>query len=322
MELATSAKFKWLAPVMLVCSGGSQYLGAALAVSLFSIAPAVGVAWGRLAVAAVVLLLWRRPVKWLIADRRRLLIVLSLGVSLAAMNLSFYLAISRIALGPAVAIEYVGPIVLAAVLVRSVASRLAIVLATGGVFLITGIGVSGMTVSSSGIGEAGHIHSIGGGTGIFATTPAVGAMWAALAGIGWVGYIIFGRAAASYGGATRGMDLLAGAMCVAAVVCAPAAFYGGYRLFTTPRATLAIVGVGLLSSVMPYVLDQIILRRISAGTFSILTAIFPATSLLVGVAVLSQLPSIAEIWGLALVSGAVVLAHMPNKPQPEAQIDC
>lgn len=326
VRAAASAHVNSLAPALLITSGLSQYGGAAIAVYLFAVAPAPGVAWARLAVAAVVLLAWRRPLRWLAADWGRIAIASALGIALAVMNISFYLAISRIALGPAVAIEYVGPIVLAALTARGLASRLAIVCAGFGVFLITGIGVSSLSVSSAGISHGGAVHVIGGGSGIFATTPAIGAMWAAIAGIGWVGYILFGRAAAvraledslrsprkeSAGGRKKhpsGMDLLAGAMTVAALVSSPMAFLGGYRLFITPGHCLAIVGVALLSSVVPYVLDQIILRRIAAGTFSILTAIFPATSLLVGIIVLSQVPTVAEVCGLTLVSSAVILAH-------------
>ena len=189
--------------MVFVASAFSQYLGAGLAVSLFSLMPSTTVAWWRLVVGAVVLLALRRPWRrsW---TRRALALAAAFGTATATMNVIFYAAISLLPLGTVVSLEFLGPVAVAAI-----------------------------------------------------------------TGRGW-----------------------------------------------RPRcaAVLALLGVGLLSTAVPYGLDQVVLKRLGTDTFALLSSLMPATSMLVGVAVLGQLPGVWEVTGLVLVSVAVALASVDGRP--------
>ncbi|KAE8762410.1 EamA family transporter [Georgenia thermotolerans] len=269
------------APALFMASGASQYLGAAIAVELFVLMPAATVAWWRVVVAAVFLLLWRRP--WRTGWTRRDLAASALfGVVLAGMNLLFYGAIAHLPLGTAVSLEYLGPVVVAALGGRGARSRVAVVLALLGVVSISGLGVDWS-----------------------APGTALGVAFALAAGAAWAGYIVLGRRIAT---ARSGLDSLAVGMAVGALVYAPLAAGTAGAALASPALALAVVGVGLLSSAVPYTVDQVALTRLSAPTFALLTALLPTTSLLVGLVVLRQVPSPGEILGLVLVSVAVALA--------------
>src|SRR5699024_11424852 len=123
------------APVLFVLSGISMYLGAAVAVRLFEVATPAGVAWLRCLGAALVLLLWRRPGKgaW---RGRQLLLAAAFGVVTAVMNVVFYAAIARLPLGTAVALEFTGPVVVAALGSRRRRGFLALGLVAAGVVSI------------------------------------------------------------------------------------------------------------------------------------------------------------------------------------------
>ena len=127
------------APLLFVLSGLTQYLGAAIAVGLFDVLPPAVVAWLRLAVAAVVLVLWRRPWRsrglW---TRRAVLVTVVFGVVLGLMNVAFYVAIDHLPLGTAVALEFVGPVAVAAVTGPGWRDRVAIGVAALGVVLLAG----------------------------------------------------------------------------------------------------------------------------------------------------------------------------------------
>jgi inner membrane transporter RhtA len=269
------------APALFVLGGVSMYLGAALAVTLFDeLSPAV-VAWLRLVGAAVFLLAWRRPgsAAW---RGRRLLLAASFGVATALMNLAFYEAIARMPMGTAVAIEFCGPVAVAALGSHGWRDIGALALAALGVLLIADVQWSGSRA------------------GVFLALTA-----AAL----WAGYIVLGKRVAG-GGA--GLDDLAVGMTAGAVLLAPLVLRAG-PVMSSPRLLLLAVGVGVLSSVVPYVLDQVVLRRLGRARFALLLAILPATAPVVGLALLHQVPRMFEALGILAVVAAVLLSsHHPE----------
>jgi inner membrane transporter RhtA len=262
-----------------------HYLGPAFAVLLFARVDVLGVAWLRIASAAVILAAWRRP--WRAfgtqdRDGRRLL--LAWGAVLAAMNACFYAAIDRLPLGTVAAIEFLPVIVLAALGARSRRNAAALVLAVPGVYLLTG-----MQIGTQPLGLA------------FAFANAV--LFAA--------YIVLADGVAKREG-LGGLDGLAAAMLIAALVATPAAGWAALPALGDPVALLAGVGVGVSSSVIPYVTDQLALARLERATYALMVSLLPATATVIGIVVLAQLPSAAEVTGVALVVAGVAIHREPR----------
>ncbi|GCE75569.1 EamA family transporter [Cellulomonas biazotea] len=282
------------APLLFVLSGLTQYLGAAIAVGLFDVLPPAVVAWLRLAVAAVVLLAWRRPWRargrW---TRRAVLTTVLFGVVLGVMNVAFYVAIDHLPLGTAVALEFVGPVAVAAVTGHGWRDRVAIGIAAAGVVLLAGVTLGGGVSSSTGSGTD---------TG---DDPVVGLVAIGVSAACWAGYIVLGRRVAT--AETGGVTGLSVAMTAGALVLAPFYVGGAVPVLTDAGLALLVVGVAVLSSVVPYALEQVVLRRVRPATFAILLALLPATAAVVGAVVLRQVPHPAELVGLVLVSGAIAL---------------
>lgn len=270
------------APMLFVVSGLTQYAGAAVAVGLFALLGAPDVGWWRILLAAVVLLAWRRP--WRRRPARRELVAAGLfGIVLAAMNIAFYIAIGHLPLGVAVAMEFLGPVVVAAVTGRGWRERAAIVVAAGGVVLLAGV-----TLDS----------------GLPREDVLIGLAAVLAAATCWAGYIVLGKRVA---GAGSGIDGLAVGMAVGALVFAP--FFGASvpEVVGDPGLLLFLLVVAVCSSVVPYVLDQVVMRRVGTATFAVLLALLPATAAVVGAVALRQLPTWPELVGLALVSGAIAM---------------
>ncbi|SRR6266498_608246 len=264
----------------LVVSAVFHYLGPAFAVLLFARVDVLGVAWLRIASAAVLFGIWRRP--WRAAGRGSLSaprLVVAWGAVLAAMNCCFYLAIARLPLGTVAAIEFLPVIGLAALGSRTGRNIAALALAVMGVYLLTDV--------------------------VLAGEPLGVALAFANAGL-FAAYIALGHRVARHG-AGSGIDALAGAMLVAAVVVTPVAGPAALPAFADPLAVLAGVGVGVTSSVIPYVTDQLAMARIKRSSYALLVCLLPATATVVGAIVLAQIPSVAEIAGVALVIAAVAL---------------
>lgn len=279
------------APALFLASGVSMYYGAALAVALFALASAVSVGWARLVVAAVVLVVWARPwrQRW---TSRALGAAAVFGLFLGGMNLLFYLAIDRIPLGAAVAIEFTGPVAVAVLADRSGwgwRRMVAPVLAAGGVAAIS----------------AGEVEWTDLGTG-----GGAGVLLALAAGAAWAGYMVVGRriAAAASLGSNAGLPSLAIGMTTAALAFAVVGAPGSGPLLSSWVAAALVVGVGVLSSVVPYALDQVAMRRLSTSAFALLNALLPATAVVVGALALRQIPSVWELVGVAAISAAVALA--------------
>jgi inner membrane transporter RhtA len=270
------------APALFVVSGLALYLGAAVAVGLFDTLGAPAVSWWRIVLAAVVLLAWRRPWRrrW---TRRDLLVAAAFGAALAAMNIVFYVGIDHLPLGVAVAIEFTGPIAVAAVTGRGWRERGAIVVAACGVVLLAGVTLEGDLPRED---------------------VVVGLVAVLVAAACWAGYIVLGKRVAG-GGA--GIDGLAVGMAAGALLFAP--LYGGSvaDVVVDPALLGFLLVVAIFSSVVPYVLDQVVLRRVGTATFSVMLAMLPATATVVGAVVLRQVPTWPELVGLALVTGAIAM---------------
>jgi inner membrane transporter RhtA len=268
------------APALFVIGGVSMYVGAAIAVGLFDRMSPATVALLRLIGAAVILIGWRRPGRdaW---RGRRLALATTFGVATAGMNIAFYEAIAQLPLGTAVAIEFCGPVLVAAVSSRRPRDGAAAALAAAGVLLIADVRWSG---------------------------SPTGVMWALGAAALWAAYIVLGKRVASGG---NGLDEMAVGFAAVAVVLSPLLLVVGgpadLPALADPLVLLLAVGVGALSSVVPYVLDQIVLRRVGQGRFAVLLALLPVTATAVGLVALGQVPGALEAGGIAAVIAAVAL---------------
>jgi len=263
-----------------VVSAVFHYLGPAFAVLLFaSIAP-LGVAWLRIVTAAVVFAAWRKPWRVLAgATRPQIALLIAMGGILALMNSVFYLAIARLPLATVGAIEFLAPIALAFAGLRDRRNVVALALAVAGVALLTRVRFDGEPLAY-----------------FFAFANC--ALFA--------GYIVAGHALARDGGAS-GVDRLGAAMLVAAIAAAPMGFREALPAFGDVTLLLAAIGVGISSSVIPYVCDQLAMARLPRSTFALLLALLPATATLIGALVLGQIPAHVEMAGIALVIGGVSL---------------
>ncbi|WP_327414654.1 EamA family transporter [Streptomyces sp. NBC_01233] len=277
--LPAEGRGRGLGPVALVISAGiSVQFGAALAVMIMPRAGAAGVVTLRLAAAAVVLLLLCRP-KVRGYSRSDWGTVLAFGVAMAAMNGLFYQAIDRIPLGPAVTLEVLGPLALSVFVSRRLVNVLWAGLALGGVVLLSG-------------------HGGGGG---FGSLDPLGAAYALGAGAMWAAYIVF---SARTGRRFPQADGLALAMAVAAVLSLPLGIVGAGSDLLVPTTLALGVGVAVLSSVLPYTLEMLALRRMPAPTFAILMSLEPAIAATAGFLVLNQAMSALDALAIALVIAA------------------
>jgi inner membrane transporter RhtA len=265
-----------------------HYLGPAFAVLLFVRVDVLGVAWLRIAAAALVFAAWRRPWRALArlhASARRALV--AWGAVLAVMNCCFYLAIDRLPLATVAAIEFLPVVVLAALGARTLRNAMALVLAVPGVYLLTGIRLEGEPLG---------VALAFANAGLFAL------------------YIVLAHRAAQGEGIT-GIDALGLAMLIALVAVTPLAGWAAVPALTDPVALLAGAGVGISSSVIPYVFDQLAMARLARATYALMVSLLPATATVIGVIVLSQVPSVAEVLGVTLVIAGVAL-HRAPEPAP------
>jgi inner membrane transporter RhtA len=266
-----------------VVSAIFHYLGPSLAVLLFARIAAPGVLWLRIAAAAAVFAIWRRP--WRLAgrlDRRQLVTLLALGGVLAGMNALFYLAVARLPLATVGAIEFLGTVVLAALGARTRRNAAALALCVGGVAVLTAI--------QAGASPLGLVFAFGNCAGFML-------------------YVMLGHRVAN----TRvsdvfgGIDQLGAAMLIAAVAVTPAGLGAALPAFTHPAWLAWGIGVGVCSSVIPYVTDQLAMARLSRATFALMLALLPAVAVVIGAVVLHQIPSVRELAGIALVIAGIAI---------------
>jgi inner membrane transporter RhtA len=265
-----------------------HYLGPAFAVLLFARVDVLGVAWLRIASAALIFAVWRRPWRFLRGSAGRLL--LAWGAVLAVMNCCFYSAIDRLPLGTVATIEFLPVVALAALGARTARNFAALAIAVPGVYLITGVRLEG---------------------------EPVGVALAFANALLFAAYIVLAHRVARHPG-VGGIDGLAAAMLVAAVVVTPIGGWGAASAALDPVALLAGLGVGVSSSVIPYVLDQLAMARLSRGTYALMVALLPATATVIGIAILNQVPSPAEVAGVVLVVAGVALHRDPDAARAAA----
>jgi inner membrane transporter RhtA len=261
-------------PVFFVISAVFHYLGPAFAVLLFQHVPPLGVAWLRIGSAAIIFVVWRRPwlcLRQLSAPQKATIV--TLGTVLAAMNSVFYEAIDRLPLATVGAIEFLGPIALAVVGLRTRRNVMALALAAAGVFALTNVRIAGQPL--------GYFFA-------FANCAL------------FVLYVVLGHRLAADGGA-GGVDRLSIAMLVAMVVALPIGGTQATAALASPLLLAAAIGVGISSSVIPYVCDQMAMARLPRATFALMLSLLPATAAVIGVLVLRQIPSFTEVCGIALV---------------------
>jgi inner membrane transporter RhtA len=257
-----------------------HYLGPAFAVLLFARVEPLGVAWLRIASAAAIFAFWRRPWRGFRSlDRGGRRLVLAMGCGLALMNVCFYLSIARLPLGTVAAIEFLPVIAIAAAGTRTPRNGLALLLAVGGVYMLTQV-----RPENEPLGLA------------FAFANA--ALFAV--------YIVLGHRVAQRG-TTGGIDGLAAAMLVALAVATPLGAWQAAPAVLDPVALGAGIGVGISSSVIPYVCDQLAMSRMRRSTYALLVSLLPATATAIGVVVLAQLPTLGEAVGVAIVVLGVAL---------------
>lgn len=263
-----------------------HYLGPSFAVLLFPAVGVLGVAWLRIAAAALLFAPATRP--WRViagAGRRERLLLAALGACLAVMNCSFYLALARLPISLVAAIEFVGTIGLALYGLRTGRNLLALALAMTGVFLLIDVRWS---------------------------DDPIGLGWAVLNGALFVLYVVLGHRIAG-AGAGAGIERLGAAMAIAFLVVSPVGALQAATAFAHPILVLAGIGVGLCSSVIPYVCDQLAMARLPRSSFALLLTLLPASATIIGAIVLAQIPSSRDLFGIALVMGGVAL----HRPAPE-----
>ena len=211
------------AQILIVASALIQYSGAAVAVFAFSVVEPASVAWWRGFVGGLVLCAWVRP--WRGLDRATLKGALFFGIALVCMNACFYEAISRIPLGAAVSLEFLGPVTVAVVRGRGWAPRIAAFFALAGVCAI-------------------------GGLGLDLSTPRTlaGVAWILAAGASWATYIVLGQKAASSSSAMVNLSL---GCAFSALISAPILGPGAMAAFSDRRVLIAVVALAFLSTVFP-----------------------------------------------------------------------
>jgi inner membrane transporter RhtA len=267
-----------------VVSAVFHYLGPSLAVLLFARLDVLGVAWLRLASAAAVFSLWRRPWRaYRELGRGGRHTLLALGLVLAVMNTAFYLAVDRLPLSTVGAIEFGGPVLLAAAGARTPRNAAALALTTAGVAAVTAIRFTGQPL----------------GFAFAFANCALFMLYIVL------GHRIANAASADSASADRGrpggIDRLGAAMLIAAAAATPWGLGGALPAFGHPVLLLAGAGVGVCSSVIPYVTDQLAMARLARATFSLMLALLPVFAVVIGAIVLRQLPTVQDIAGIGLV---------------------
>jgi inner membrane transporter RhtA len=294
VSIRTSSTARWVAVVppqsFFLVSAIFHYLGPAFAVLLFAQVSVLGVAWLRIVTAALVFAVWRR--RWRLfrgMSAANAWVLVALGVVLAAMNCVFYLAVAHLPLSTVGSIEFLGTILLAALGATTRRNAAALLLTVAGIFVLTSIRFAGEPL--------GFVFAFA-NCGLFML------------------YVILGHRIANTRPATdsgwmSGIDQLGAAMLVAAVAVTPFGLSGAIPALSDPVLLLAGAGVGVCSSVIPYVTDQLAMARLPRSTFALMLALLPATAALLGFVVLGQLPTAQDLLGIALVIGGISLHQSP-----------
>lgn len=258
----------------------SVQLGGALAATLLPIVGVLGSVTLRLTLAAAVLWVFVRP-RVRGRSREDWLVVVLFAAALTLMNLAFYGSLTRLPIGVAVTIEFLGPLALAAVTSRRARDLAAVGAALVGVFLIS----EALTTP-------------------WAELDLVGIGLAAAAGACWAAYIVLSRRT---GARFDGLDGIAISMALGAVATLPFGVVTAGAALLTPEALGRGLGIALLSSAIPYSLELVALRHLASGTFGVLLSLEPAAAAVAGLLVLGQVLGSMQLAGMALVVVASIL---------------
>lgn len=275
--------------VLFIISALCQYIGAAIAIEIFDQVEPRIVVWFRMLGAAVALLAispgFHRG--W---TRRELMGAAVFGTSTALMNLFFYLAISRVDLGKTVAIEFLGPILVAAVSTRSVRNA--------GALAITIVGV--VTLGGVELGQ-----------------NSLGLLFIGISSALWAAYIVIGSKVAN---GRPGLAGLGVGMVIGTIVLTPVGAPGSGHVWTSASLLLLCCLTGVFSNAIGYGIDQFVLRRVSVRRFSLLLATLPVVATFVGWVALDQQPGWIDLAGIGLVLVGVAIQErdeakpMSNNP--------
>ncbi|MGH9170692.1 MAG: EamA family transporter [Acidimicrobiales bacterium] len=271
-----------------------HYFGPALAVLLFAHVAALGVMWLRVVTAALIFAAWRRP--WRILARlggRDRGVLLGLGVLLAAMNSLFYLAVARLPLATVGAIEFLGTIALATLGVRTLRNLGALVITVVGAVMLTAFKVA---------------------------SDPLGFVFAFGNCACFMGYVVLGHRIANVqvsapdrrSNLMTGIDQLGASMIIAALVATPIGIGAALPAFGRPSWLLWGVAVGVCSSVIPYVTDQLAMARLPRATFALMLALLPACATVIGAVVLHQVPTWEDLAGITLVIAGLLVHQVPQ----------
>ncbi|OZG63074.1 threonine transporter RhtB [Bifidobacterium lemurum] len=290
-------------PVVCIVIGQALiiYVATAIAKLAFTQLDPLYAVWYRVGFMAVLLMAWRRP--WSKSKREAMFhrtprgwaLVALLGCSIMLMNTMFYVAISNMDMGIAVAIEFLGPLAVAVITGNGWRERIGIGIAALGVVLLAGISLTG---SSGGNFAVGLVAILIGGT-----------MWGV--------YIVTGRKVASRGSSLDNLavGIAIGWLVQSLFLAVPAV---SHVIHPKPDATWALEPGGswmllgllflisLFASFIPYMVEQVTMRRTTSGAFSVMQSINPAVAVAVGLA-FGEIPSLGELGGVALVILAVVV---------------
>jgi len=252
----------------------SVQFGGALAATLLPLVGVAGSVLLRMLLAAVIMLAVIRP-RWSGRSRQDWATVVLFAGALTAMNLCFYASLQRLPIGVAVTIEFLGPLLLAAATSRQVRDLLAVLLALAGVVLIS---------------EALSVP--------WSEMDLVGIALAAAAGGFWACYIVLsGRTGSRF----EGLDGMAITLTIASVALLPLGIVQAGTSLLEGEVLLRGLGIALLSSAIPYSLELLALRRLSAGVFGVLLSLEPAAAALAGLLVLSQTLTPVQVAGMTMV---------------------
>ncbi len=262
-----------------------RYLGSSFAVLLFPSIGVLGVAWLRIASAAAVFAPWTKPWKTVAeADRQTRFLLVGLGACLAVMNSAFYLALDKLPMSLVAAMEFIGTIGVALYGLRTRRNLAALALAFLGVFMLIDVKWS---------------------------SDPLGLFWSFLNSALFLGYIILGHKI-SERGASGGVERLGAAMAIAFCFIMPIGIIEAVKAFGSIELILAGIGVGVCSSVIPYISDQLAMSRLPRASFALLLALLPATATIIGVIVLAQIPTLKDVFGVLLVMTGVAI-HKPSR---------
>jgi len=273
---------------LFVLSAVAQYAGATIATLLFDEVAPQTVAWLRVVGAAVALLGVSRGAlrNW---TRSQLVAAGVFGVATALMNTFFFMALARTDMGKSVAIEFIGPIAVAAAMTRTSRNAFSVVLAAGGVVVLGGVEIA---------------------------DNAVGLLWILAASAMWAAYIVVGSRVAQIGRGVAGLGI---GLAIGALVITPLGAPGSGHVFGSARLLLGCVAVGVLSNAIGYGIDQHVLRRIPVRRFSVLLALLPVSAVGFGWIALDQTPSGLELGGIALVLVGVAIQERDQIPTAAPQ---